>query len=88
MAIELRLAENHSLKGKRQVVKSLKDRLRQQFNVAVAELEPLDDWRKAVLGMTTISKDKKIVEKTFELVHKFVENTHMADIVDSHMELW
>ncbi len=88
LAIELRLAENHSLKGKRMVVKSLKDRLRNRFNVAVAELEPLDDWHTAVLGLATVSKDREIVENTLAKALRFVEDAHLAEVTDSHLELW
>jgi uncharacterized protein len=88
MTIELRLAENHSLKGKRMVVKSLKDRLRHRFNVAVAELPPLDDWRTAVLGMVTVSGERSIVENTLNKALEFVDETHLAEITDSQIELW
>lgn len=88
LVIELLLAENHSLKGKRQVVKSLKDRLRNRFNVAVAELEPLDDWRTAVLGLATVSKDRSMVEGTLQRALRFVEESHLAEVVDSDTELW
>lgn len=88
MAVELRLAENHSLKGKRQVVKSLKDRLRKQFNLSVAELDPLDDWRTAVIGISTLNKDRKMVESTLCRAQKFIEDAHLAEIIDTHTELW
>ncbi len=88
LAIELRLADNHSLKGKRMVVKSLKDRLRNTFNVAVAELEPLDDWHRAVIGLATISKDRDRVEGTLAKALRFVEESHLAEVVDSQRELW
>ncbi len=87
LVIELRLAENHSLKGKRQVVKSIKDRLRNRFNVSVAELDPLEDWQRAVLGLVTLSKDRLMVEQTLDQALAFVEETHLAEVVESHAEL-
>jgi uncharacterized protein YlxP (DUF503 family) len=88
LAIELRLAENHSLKGKRMVVRSLKDRLRRRFNVAVAELEPLDDRQLAVLGLATLSKDRHQVEGILAGALRFVEDSNLAEVTDSQQELW
>src|ERR671914_2183521 len=55
--IELHLAENHSLKGKRQVVRSVAARLRNKFNLAVAEIEEQDVWQTAVIGLSCVSND-------------------------------
>ncbi len=88
LSLELRLAENHSLKGKRMVVKSLKDRLRRRFNVSVAELEPLDDWHVAVLGVSTVSQSKTMVESTLDKVLRFVEEANLAEVADKQIDLW
>ena len=87
LTVELRLAENHSLKGKRQVIKSLKDRLRRRFNVSVAELEPLDSWQKAVISVASVNKDRKLVESTLSRALNLVEDAHLAEIVDSRSEI-
>ena len=55
--VVLRLAENESLKGKRQVVKSLLARLRNTFGVAAAEVDTLDSWHTATLGIAVVSND-------------------------------
>jgi uncharacterized protein YlxP (DUF503 family) len=88
LTMELRLAENHSLKGKRQVVKSLKERLRSRFNISVAELEPLDSWQKAILAVTTVSKDGKMVESVLNKALNLVEEAHLAEVVDSQVEIY
>ncbi len=54
LTLELRIEAAQSLKDKRQVVRSVKDRLRAHFNVAVAELEPTSLWNQATLGMVRI----------------------------------
>lgn len=60
MTLELRIAEAHSLKEKRQVVKSLKDRLRHRFNVSVAEVDYLDMWQSALLAVSVVSSSKQL----------------------------
>src|SRR3989442_1744000 len=57
LTLELRLENSHSLKDKRHVVKSLKDRLRNKFNVAVAEIEFQDLWQRAAVAAVTIASD-------------------------------
>ena len=57
LTLELRLENSHSLKDKRHVVKSLKDRLRNKFNVSVAEIDYQDLWQRAVVAAVTVSPD-------------------------------
>ena len=52
------MEDSHSLKEKRHVVKSLKDRLRAQFNVSVAEIDGLDSWQNSVVAAVTVSSDR------------------------------
>ncbi len=63
LTLELRLEHSHSLKDKRQVVKSLKDRLRGKFNVSVAEIEAQELWQRAVLAVATVSADQGHAEQ-------------------------
>src|SRR5271155_3835345 len=59
ITFELRLDDSHSLKDKRHFVKSLKDRLRAKFNVAVAEIDYQDLWQRALVAAVTVSPDQK-----------------------------
>jgi uncharacterized protein YlxP (DUF503 family) len=68
--IRLRLPDNLSLKGKRQVVKSLTARLRNKFNISVAEVEDNDLWQLATLGVCFVSNDQRF---TNEVLSKAVE---------------
>jgi uncharacterized protein YlxP (DUF503 family) len=63
LTLELRLESSHSLKDKRHVVKSLKDRLRNKFNVSVAEIDGQDLWQRATLAAVTVSSDHTHAEK-------------------------
>ena len=58
ITFELRLDDAHSLKDKRHFVKSLKDRLRAKFNVAVAEIDYQDLWQRALIACVTVSPDQ------------------------------
>jgi uncharacterized protein len=68
LTLELHLPEARSLKDKRQVLRSLKDRLRRHFNVAVAELDFQDTWRSSVVGVVTLSNAEQHVEESLQLV--------------------
>ena len=68
LTLELHLTEAQSLKDKRQVLRSLKDRLRQHFNVAVAELDFEDTWQRSVVGVVTLSNEEQHVEEALQKV--------------------
>jgi len=68
LTLEIFVEESHSLKEKRHVVKGLKDRLRERFNVAVAEIDALDSWQRGVLAAVTVSNDKVFAEKVLTAV--------------------
>lgn len=68
LTMELHLPNSHSLKDKRHVVKSLKDRLRSKFNVAVAEIEYLDLWQRSVVAAVTVSPDHVRAEQVLQSV--------------------
>ena len=68
LTLELHLADAQSLKDKRQVLRSLKERLRANFNVAVAELEFEDTWQRSVVGVVTLSNEEQHVEEALQRV--------------------
>jgi uncharacterized protein len=70
LTLEIVLQNSHSLKDKRQVVKSLKDRLRGKFNVAVAEIDSQDLWQRAVVAAVTVSSDHGFAEKVLQSVEE------------------
>jgi len=86
LTLELHLPDAHSLKEKRMVVRSLKDRLRARFNVAVAELDHQDLWQHAVLGVVSISSDQKTLEALFERIERESESVLGGDLVGTHLE--
>lgn len=68
LTLELRLEHSHSLKDKRHVVKGLAERLRNRFNVAVAEVDFQDLWQRALLAAVTVSSDRVHAEKLLRAV--------------------
>jgi uncharacterized protein YlxP (DUF503 family) len=86
--IELYIPESNSLKSKRKVIKSLKDQVRNRFNVAIAEVELQDLWQRSILGIVTLSNDKKHVDATLAKVISFVERTDLAIIGHYEIEVW
>jgi uncharacterized protein YlxP (DUF503 family) len=72
--IELHIPASNSLKAKRSVIKSLKDRLRQTFNLAVAETDHLDKWQRSTLTAVTVSTDMLYIESLFEKIRRFVDS--------------
>jgi uncharacterized protein YlxP (DUF503 family) len=70
LTLELRIEEAHSLKEKRHVVKSLKERLRGKFNVSVAEIDDMDLHNSAVLAVAVVSPSRPFAEKVLQAVER------------------
>lgn len=68
LTLELHIPDAQSLKDKRQVLRSLKDKLRLKFNVAVAELDHHDAWQRSLVGVVTLSNDEKHLRKVLQEV--------------------
>lgn len=83
----LRIPENQSLKQKRQVVKSIIDRVKNRFNVAIAEVDALNSHQTAVLGAVTVSNDTRHVNCILSHVVNFIEDTASAELTDYEIEL-
>ena len=70
--LTLQIPDAHSLKDKRRQIKSLKDRLSSRFNASVAEVDALDNWQQAVMGVCIISNDRSYLDKQYSLVETLV----------------
>lgn len=89
LTIELRIEAAHSLKDKRQVLRSLKDKLRAGFNVSVAELDAADLWQRATVGVVSISGSRDYLRGLMEKVERAatrIANNAGAEITDSFIE--
>jgi uncharacterized protein YlxP (DUF503 family) len=85
--IQLRLPENHSLKGKRQVIKSMTTRLKNKFNVSVAEIDDQGLWQLAALGIACVSNHGRHADETLANAVKFVvQNYPDVEVLGSEIE--
>jgi uncharacterized protein len=86
--VKLRLPDNLSLKGKRQIVKSLVAHIKNKFNVSVAEVEDNDLWQLATIGICFISNDQRftneVLSKVVELV---INNQGDFEVLDHEIEI-
>jgi uncharacterized protein len=86
LTLELRLDDSHSLKDKRQVVKSLKDRLRHKYNVSVAEIDYQDMWQRALLAAVTVSSARSHAESVLQNVEQEAATLVGRMLVSSNVE--
>jgi len=86
LTLEIRIEEAHSLKEKRHVVKSLKDRLRERFNVAVAEIDHLDSWQASVVAAVTVSNDRVHAEQMLQAVEAHAASVLGGALIASNVE--
>jgi len=90
LTLELHIEHAQSLKDKRQVVRSLKDRLRAKFNVAVAELDATSLWNRATIGVAGVSDSRDYLDGLMKNVERHaarVVNNAGAELSDSFFEL-
>ena len=86
--VSLRLPENASLKGKRQIVKSLTSRVSSKFNVSAAEVDDHDRWQMATIGICCVSNDRRHANEVMSRVVDFIINSRPdAEILDYEIEI-
>jgi len=87
LTLEIYLPDARSLKDKRQVLRSLKDRLRGRFNVAIAELDHEELWQRAIVGVVSISASRKHLRQSLQAVLEESERLLGRDLVGYDTEL-
>ncbi len=85
--LSLRLPGNKSLKGKRKVIKSICERLRQRFKLAVAETDVQDMWQIGEVGIVAVGNQSRYINSKLDKAINFVEDMQVAEIVDVQREL-
>ena len=86
LRVRLLLRESRSLKDKRQVVRSIKDRLHNEFNVSVAEVEALEHRQLIVLGMAMVSNETSHIRSAFDTIVKALRVHPAAEFLDHTIE--
>lgn len=85
--VDLRLHGCRSLKGKRKVVKAIIARVRNRFNVAMAEVGANDRHGLAQLGFALVGNDKKIINSKIDKIFNFIDGLGLAELFDTQMEM-
>lgn len=85
--VELFIPDSQSLKDKRQVLLSLKDRLRERFNLSVAEVDGQDLWQRAVLGLACVANEGRHVNQVLDQALNVIRSQPAVEIVQSRIEL-
>jgi uncharacterized protein len=88
LRVRLLVRESRSLKDKRQVVRSIKDRLRDQFNVAVAEVDALDQRQLAVLGIVTVGNESAFVRGVLQQIVESLRRHPVAELIGHELEVY
>jgi uncharacterized protein YlxP (DUF503 family) len=83
--LTLFIPDSHSLKEKRMVVRRVKDRTRNKFNVAIAEVEDNDVWQRAVLGLALVGNERRFVDSALDEVVRFVRGE--VEVVNAEREI-
>ena len=88
LRIELRLPENSSLKGKRQLLKPIIAQLKNRFDVSVAEVADNDLWQRAVLGVALVSNDGRYADEVLAKALSFVSGGKFnVEVLNSEIEI-
>jgi uncharacterized protein YlxP (DUF503 family) len=85
--IELHLPAVDSLKGKRHVIKGLKERVRTRFEVAVAEVDHHDIWQRATLAVACVSHDSRHANEVVSKALDFIEANVDGSVIDTSLEI-
>ena len=81
LRVEVHLPVSHSLKDKRSVLKSVRDRLRHRFNAAVAEVDSNEAWQRATLGISTVGEDRPYVEGLLRELTEWLRATRLVELI-------
>jgi uncharacterized protein YlxP (DUF503 family) len=85
--VEIYIHGCRSLKAKRGVVRSISRRVRNRFNISVAEVGGQDTWQRAVLGLTAAGSEAAVVRGLLERAQAFIEELHLAEVRNVDVEV-
>ncbi len=87
LRLRMMIRESRSLKEKRRVISSIKDRIRGSFNVSVAEVDSQDSHQQAVLGVALVTNEKRFAQEVLAQVVNMVRSHPVAQLVDYELEI-
>jgi hypothetical protein len=77
----------HSLKEKRSVVRKLKERVRNRFQVPLSEVGGQDTWQRLVMGFAVVGSDRQTVDRLLTEITRFVDHAGLAELIDDTREI-
>ncbi len=86
-SLKLMIYQANSLKDKRQVLKSIIERIKSRFNVSIAEVDLNDKWQVAVIGIVCVTKDRKHADQMISHVINFIDNDGRVEILEENIEI-
>lgn len=87
LSVSVFIPGSQSLKDKRQVIKSLMEKTRNRFNVAIAEIGDQDLWQKASFGIVCVANEKKHVNQVLDKVLNFIRSIPLVSLIDYQIEI-
>lgn len=88
VAIKLHIFSVHSLKEKRSIIKSLKEKIKHKFNISVGEVGDHELWQSCELGMAIVGNNKGLLERVMEKMISFIEENGEVEIISLSHEVW
>ncbi len=86
--INLVIPDSQSLKDKRQVVRSILDRVRSRFNVSACEADHLDNWQRSALSFAMVANDKEFVHENLMRIAELIERDSRVIVESVSVEVW
>ena len=85
--LDLLIRETHSLKGKRRIVKQIIGRVKNKFNVSIAEVGDQDLWQRSQIGFCLVGNERRFINSALDKIVGFIETINSADITKADIEI-
>jgi len=85
---ELLIPGSNSLKAKRFVLSSLKTRLRNKFNISIAEVDSNDKWQRATLGLSIVANERRFLDQTISQILNHIDDENDVEVIDHQIEIF
>ena len=85
--LDLLIRENNSLKGKRRILKKIIERVKNKFNVSIAEVGNHDLWQSSQIGFCMVGNDRRFINSALDKIVLFIEGISSAEIIKSDIEI-
>ena len=86
LRLTIYITDSHSLKEKRGVLRKVKSRVRNEFNVSIAECDEHDLWQKTRLGICQVGTDQAYIDGALRAVVRFIDELHLAEVGEEEVE--